>query len=161
MTQNQQSKLASIEIQKSREERTSHIDLSSPCEFDLSWRRFIRRTGLVRDAHTVWCHACSNDTNSEQTCTNPKHVYLGTQSENCLDKPDETRCFKKPAHWTANMKQRLCQPVVATNIETNEVFYFESAKQAAEQLNCSRGCISEVISGNRKQHKGFRFAKAN
>ena len=81
-----------------REERTSHIDLSTSCQFgvwrnekhldffDLSdnvdnWRGKIGRN-----------HLCPNDTKcGGPICTNPLHWYYGTNLENMGDVEDQDR----------------------------------------------------------------------
>ena len=77
-------------INKTKKERQSHLDLSSPCDeygcthsdyrAVLAWYlnttcdRMGRKTGIC-------CHACNN-----RKCGNPLHLYWGTQKENMEDK---------------------------------------------------------------------------
>jgi hypothetical protein len=76
-------------MKRSKEERQSHLDLTSEC---------IELGGVSKDfrglmAHTLkttipykmrgkicLCHACHND-----KCSNPKHLYWGTYGENIAD----------------------------------------------------------------------------
>ena len=85
----------------SREERTSHIDLETPCTFVPTslWQR--QKHGL--DFHELdndcenWvesgiqrCHLCSGG-NQNPVCNNPLHFYFGSPTENRLDVPPEIR----------------------------------------------------------------------
>ena len=82
----------------SREERTRHIDLSSPCVFG-DWRgsRCFDFFELNDDVE-VWKgkigrnHVCPNDTQcGGPICVNPLHWYYGTNSENMGDVKDKER----------------------------------------------------------------------
>lgn len=57
------------------------------------------------------------------------------------------------------MELRGC--VIAINIETSGVLWFESQSEAARQLSISRGNINEVIKGKRNKAKGFWFCYAD
>lgn len=77
----------------SREERTAHADLSSPCDpFHRQCRRRTRKVllaffGLIDDKPkgVACCHLCDCNSVSETPCLNPLHLYFGTVSENTLD----------------------------------------------------------------------------
>jgi hypothetical protein len=89
----------------SREERRDHLNLEEPCicvEATCSRRTLIpvlKHLGLTNDVKNRKknggvhvCHACPNNSSALETlCVNPAHLYLGTQSENELDKSEETR----------------------------------------------------------------------
>jgi len=86
-------------ILRSREERTAHIDLSTPCEFDAPVRnKHILLNHLsIDDDCPNWteakihrCHLCSCG-RRKGGCVNPKHFYFGTASENQLDTNPEWR----------------------------------------------------------------------
>ena len=51
--------------------------------------------------------------------------------------------------------------VVAVNLKTLEVLYFESQKEAAQQLGVSSGNVNNVLKGRRKQTHGFWFCYAD
>jgi hypothetical protein len=77
---------------QSREERTDHIDLSTPCHIYGKERRpHIYRqslseylnTDLPQGNHIHACHACNN-----KLCNNPEHLYWGTPEENRKDLED-------------------------------------------------------------------------
>jgi hypothetical protein len=90
-------------ILKSREERIAHIDLSTDCE--LGTFRSRSRGGLdglfsligVEDDIENWtvarihcCHLCDCGRRKGE-CGNPRHIYIGTASENSLDLPKDFR----------------------------------------------------------------------
>lgn len=94
-------------LKLSREERTKHVDLSEPCYFvegvGAAARQGRGRKALLEllrleDDLENWafgraniCHVCTNGSNSAQTCSNPKHLYVVTSQENSLDRPVEER----------------------------------------------------------------------
>ena len=49
------------------------------------------------------------------------------------------------------------QPLIATNIKTGQEQKFDSAKSAARALEMSRASISHVVSGKKKDAKGYKF----
>lgn len=55
----------------------------------------------------------------------------------------------------------LGQPVIAVNIDTSEVFWFESQHEAARQLGVSQGNVSEVTKGKRHTTGGYYFCHAD
>lgn len=83
----------------SREERTAHIDLSTPC--DVRSHRCKERKEVilellgVEDDVSNWfvggvrnCHLCECDSTNGY-CLNPLHFYVGTQKDNTRDIPLE------------------------------------------------------------------------
>lgn len=52
-------------------------------------------------------------------------------------------------------------PVIAINLETSKVFYFESQSEAGRQLSANPGHINNVISGKRNKTHGFWFCYAD
>lgn len=93
-------------LQLSREERTKHVNLSTPCEVDESVSRTTRarrgrkalleELGLEDDlgnwtkAKANLCHLCESHS-ANGWCTNPTHLYVGTNAENSLDVSVEVR----------------------------------------------------------------------
>jgi hypothetical protein len=93
-------------IKLPREERTVHIDLSTPCVVDesvgvLTRKRrgreaLAKKLGLKYDSQTwlsakVHCaHLCEHHS-VNGWCENPEHIYLATALENHHDKPVEIR----------------------------------------------------------------------
>ncbi len=93
-------------LQKSRDERTVHVDLSTPCVLDekvgsttqskRGREALLKRLGVEDDvvdwrSERVCCaHLCEHDS-QRGWCTNPLHLYLGTPSENSFDLPEEVR----------------------------------------------------------------------
>ena len=72
-------------IQESREVRTAHLDLSEEC-LERGGNSTTHRGVLAQFLTTNFpskidlCHACGNE-----KCSNPKHLYWGTRSENVQD----------------------------------------------------------------------------
>jgi hypothetical protein len=73
---------------QSLEERQAHLRLSEPC-IERGGNSYIFRGVLAQFHHTTFpskkysvacCHACNND-----RCSNPRHLYWGTYSENLQD----------------------------------------------------------------------------
>lgn len=107
-------------ILRSREDRTTHIDLGSPCECrgkkegkqnnNQLFAALCLLHGIENDVpnraragiHT--CHLCS-----EHHCKNHLHAYIGTHSENCLDVPAEVRA-EIARKRVATMELRGTQP---------------------------------------------------
>lgn len=93
-------------LQKSRDERTSHVNLSTPCVVDeeapssnkraQGKRALLEKLSLEDDVEN-WvkgkvhvCHLCERHS-ANGWCSNPLHLYLGTPRENKLDTPQEVR----------------------------------------------------------------------
>ncbi len=98
-------------MQLSREERTAHIDLSTPCQPDGSWHR---NKHVLLDFHELendydnWmtsrvhrCHLCECGSR-KGNCNNPQHFYFGTASENHLDTDPEWRKRRSAAAGAAS-----------------------------------------------------------
>lgn len=72
-------------IKESKHERTSHLDLSESC-LERGGNSYMHRGILAQYLDTNLppkidlCHACGNG-----KCSNPKHLYWGTRSENVRD----------------------------------------------------------------------------
>ena len=74
-------------IQLLKEERQKHLDFSEPCveiggdsrEFRGLLAHFVQTT-IPKGMKILCCHACNN-----AKCSNPKHLYWGTPSENLQD----------------------------------------------------------------------------
>lgn len=83
----------------SREERTAHIDLTTPCDFTRSGKNkvhLVRDLGLEDDVEN-WitarihrCHLCECGRRNGN-CANPRHMYFGTAQENTFDLTKEFR----------------------------------------------------------------------
>lgn len=70
-----------------KEERQAHLDLSTPCikigGNSLQFRGLLAHylsTFIPQKREALLCHACH-----DADCSNPKHLYWGTYSENLKD----------------------------------------------------------------------------
>ena len=71
----------------SQTERQQHLDLSEPCVEiggnSIQFRALLAHTvksKIPQKREAVLCHACHNS-----ACSNPRHLYWGTYSENLVD----------------------------------------------------------------------------
>lgn len=76
-------------IQKTREERRSHLNLSDACIIR-GGNSTVHKGVLAQFLNTtipkgriLLCHACNNG-----ECSNPKHLYWGTDKDNYIDAKD-------------------------------------------------------------------------
>ncbi len=113
-------------LTKTRKERTNHVVLSTPCVLDITVstptqaararKALLEILGVennVPDWRTgkVCCaHLCENHSHSGY-CANPLHLYVGTPSENELDKPEGVR--KASAQASHQRKDELGRSVTA------------------------------------------------
>lgn len=74
-------------IKKSKKERQKHIDLEDECIYrggdSIQFRGLLAYyldTNLPSKRTALCCHACNNS-----SCSNPKHLYWGTNKENHRD----------------------------------------------------------------------------
>lgn len=87
-------------ILRSKEERTRHIDESSPCVMARSnWgnqrgkalkalSELVKVTNDVSNRYKAGiflCHTCEHNSGSDKPCVNPLHLYFGTPAENTAD----------------------------------------------------------------------------
>ena len=86
-------------IKLSREERTTHIDLDSPCDLSdkagkqkriFDWFDLEDDIGNWAKSGIERCHLCKHDSHNGY-CSNPLHIYIGTKRENRLDIEPEVR----------------------------------------------------------------------
>lgn len=84
-------------IKLSKEERQAHIDLSDPC-LERGGISTQHRGILVHYLNTnfpqgriIMCHACGNG-----KCSNPKHLYWGTDKENIVEDGAKFGTHKSP-----------------------------------------------------------------
>lgn len=85
----------------SRNVRTSHIDLNTPCVVTkrvsvpgkqplLDFLNIENDVNNWREKGVQRCHLCKCDS-TKGWCENPKHLYIGTVSENMMDKNPSIR----------------------------------------------------------------------
>ncbi|MDB4336947.1 hypothetical protein OAA10_00380 [bacterium] len=91
-------------MEKTRDERRNHLDLTTPCDLPSSLNgrtgkevlgSLLELLGLTNDLASrsktgMVLHACGCDSN-RGGCRNPQHLYFGTFSENMQDIPEEDR----------------------------------------------------------------------
>lgn len=91
-------------LELNREQRTQHVDLSTPCAPSSRGRArtaLLKHLGLTDDVPTPFrsrvhvCHLCENGSNTPHPCSNPLHTYWGTDLENCGDR------YKTPRRQTS------------------------------------------------------------
>ena len=108
------------------EERTCHIDLSSPCHLDstVCWRtnnlrlfdNLLSLLQLVNDSsnrktdNINVLHHCSNDT-LNGCCTNPKHCSFGTHKENTFMITPEDRSKRAKLACSRQTSEQLSDRV--------------------------------------------------
>ncbi len=147
---------------KSREERTSHIDLSTPCILGntsgprRAKKALLEKFGLENDVDN-WktgkietCHLCACDS-KKGYCENPDHLYIGTPKENCSDKDPEDR---KTDSRVGN---------VAVHAEKNEEGKSVVAVKAAEATHAEKNeegkSVNAVKAGERAAEKTSKAIK--
>lgn len=111
-------------INTTQSERQKHLNLTEECiciggtsqEFRALLSHLLKVT-IPKGSKILLCHACYN-----AKCSNPKHLYWGTASENCQD---TLRAGSRPK--THNWK--------------NKHLLIESGKRMAKNLKSSKGFI--------------------
>ena len=155
-------------ILESLENRTSHIDLSSPC--DLTRRKARKREGRngllqileLTDDIGDWgnrgiclCHHCEHDSGNGW-CGNPLHLHIGTWKENWEMRPPEMKA--KSARLGANarakcsyesVKETMRGTVATIDENGNSVrIPVEEAKRRGLKMTTSRSCrITDTVTG--------------
>ena len=141
---------------KTREERTAHIDLTTECELGTLVKRTRggndRLYGLigVEDDIENWtsarihiCHLCDCGRRKGE-CGNPRHIYIGTASENQLDLSPEFR--NKRAKRAGRPKGSINKKLIDKKKKFDELsqspeFAKLSSRKAGEILGVSHICI--------------------
>lgn len=84
-------------ILESKETRQAHLDLTDPCverggvstHFKGVLAQYLETT--IPKGRILLCHACNN-----AKCSNPKHLYWGTDRENIVDDGSKFGTWKNP-----------------------------------------------------------------
>ncbi len=161
-------------LQRSREERTRHIDLSTPCVLTgvksggrpkAGRRALLALLGVEDDipnwrAGKVCCaHLCDHHSKNGW-CTNPLHFYVGTVSENQLDKPEETRkAIAQAAHQQKDELGRSVTAVKASeaaNKERDDEGKSVNAARAGQAANRVKTEDGRSVNAVRAGKKGIR-----
>lgn len=105
---------------------------------------YILHTGkLIPDGINV-CHTCDH-----RNCVNPKHLFLGTQSENILDATKKGRNFFYFGHKkTVGKKNGRSKLTEKDIIFIRENFLLYRAVDLAEIFHVHESTIHRVIQGN-------------
>lgn len=101
-------------IQRSREERRLHLSLSEPCcerggnstNHKGVLAQFLDTT--IPSGRILLCHACNND-----KCSNPKHLYWGTDYDNIIVDGQEFGTHKNP--WERRVEKYGYEKACAMN----------------------------------------------
>ena len=172
-------------ILRSREERTAHIDLTTPCDTSMSQKpgkeHFFSVFGFVNDidnwkkAKVEFCHLCECHSRNGW-CVNPMHLYIGTTQENKMDQPLEVlvesgRLLGKRER-TAETRDKMSKSASARTddrgaekrkkevwlerVKDGHIFWFESLIHASEVLSLNCGNLSQLLSGKREKCGGYR-----
>ena len=99
-------------MKKSKQERQSHLDLEQDCiERGGTWTQFrgilvvFLDTSFPKDRKIHLCHGCNNE-----KCSNPKHLYWGTASENRFDAIEAGRVVHPKGHpQTEDTRRKISQ----------------------------------------------------
>ena len=101
-------------ILKSREERRSHLNLADPC-YERGGNSTIHKGILAQFLNTtipsgriLLCHACNNS-----KCSNPKHLYWGTDYDNIIVDGKEFGTHKNP--WERIVEKHGYEKACAMN----------------------------------------------
>ena len=147
----------------SKDKRTKHVDLTTECSFEYYYqdkRPLLNELGVVDDVES-WvnakiqrCHLCEFGRHRGE-CSNPKHQYIGTTSENFHDVDPAIRKRIQQAAVEARSV-----PIVLRNKDSGEIYEFASQGKAAKALGLAQSALSRVLNGHRKSHKGFEVYHA-
>jgi len=162
-----------------RNQRQSHLDLSTPCSPKggrgkgamRARESLLNHIGVVNDvedwkrARIQMCHACEhNSTNG--WCKNPLHISIGTAKENISDIPHEVKRksgirsvelmtgIYDPAVREDN-NQRMRKMIEVTRVETGESFVYEGVAVAARTLGLNTSHLSLICNGKRNHTGGY------
>lgn len=112
--------MSSVEVylRESRDSRRSHLDLNSVC-MERGGNSTIHRGVLAQYLNTFifgkpaeLCHACHNP-----NCSNPRHIYWGTRSDNIQDTKDNGT-FKSP--WERTVEKYGYEEACKINARGNK-----------------------------------------
>ena len=100
------------------EERQSHLDLDSPCN-ERGGNSTNHRGVLAQYLNTPiygkpadLCHACSNN-----KCSNPKHLYWGTRSENVMDGMKNGTVKTPWDYLTEKHNYKKAREIISSNLD--------------------------------------------
>lgn len=154
-------------IKKDREERRNHLDLSESC-LERGGNSTIHKGVLAQYLMTtipsgriLLCHACHNG-----NCSNPKHLYWGTDKDNWQDAKDNgtyktiweravekyglevaTEINKKNGHQAGNTRGKVNKGVPKSEEQKRKI------SESVSKLH-KDGKYKEVKSGRKKKNAG-------
>ena len=140
-------------INESRQVRTQHLDMSTPC-VERGGNSTVHRGVLAEYLDTNFpskvdlCHACHND-----KCSNPKHLYWGTRKENIQDAKDNGT-WKSP--WDYSVEKYGYEKACEMNVRSGNTFGAGNKSKSKSEEH------KKNISLNRKggKPKGWKKNKA-
>lgn len=103
----------------------------------------------IPDGYYV-CHTCDNE-----ACTNPKHLWVGTQLDNMRDRKEKGR-YGTMAKGSNHYKAVLTEMMVRRICRMAEVGYGSS--QIAGVLNLKTPCVRAVVNGSTWRHISQEYA---
>lgn len=106
-------------INRSREERRNHLDLEEPCcerggnstNHKGVLAQYLDTT--IPSGRILLCHACHND-----KCSNPKHLYWGTDKENITIDSKENGTWKSA--WERSVEKYGLEEAKKRNARGNK-----------------------------------------
>lgn len=113
------------------------INKVRPSAHRISW---MIHNGIIPPDKIV-CHTCDN-----RSCTNPQHLFLGTQVDNMRDMYEKNRGMIGQTH--VNSKLTKANVIIIKQLLKNG----RSHKEIANQFNVCRGTISSINSGKTWSH---------
>lgn len=102
---------------------------------------YMLKFGDIPDGRVV-CHRCDNP-----ECTNPEHLFLGTQADNVTDMHNKGRANKRGLKGSAHNQARLTEGDVRA-IRGSEL----SCAELADKFKMSRTNIYDILNGKTWRH---------
>ena len=102
--------------------------------------------GEIPDGMHV-CHRCDNP-----PCVNPKHLFIGTRSDNMRDMAAKGRGARPPiALGSKNGKSKLTELDVRKIIELSQM-HTQTRRQIAQMFGVNRATVDGIVNGRTWKH---------